>query len=133
MIKQSFDIEDYWKVIVFYDVDYSLFNEIEAVFKEYNVSESSISQIYNMMSSAKAKAVTYSSTEHHVSVVLFNLHDSKEDYINSIVHEAEHVKQAMLNAYSVEDEGEAPAYTLGYLIANMYRVFKQLICDYSCT
>ncbi len=38
---------------------------------------------------------------------------SRIDYINSIVHEAEHIKQAMLKAYRVEDKGEPPAYTIG--------------------
>lgn len=66
-----------------------------------------------------AKAVTISSSKDKTSVVLFNIHKNKYDYINSIVHEAEHVKQAMLNYYDVEDAGEPPAYTVGYLVMKM--------------
>lgn len=51
--------------------------------------------------------------------MLFNIHKSYYDYVNSIVHEAEHVKQAMLNYYSISDEGEEPAYTIGYLAMKM--------------
>ena len=40
-----------------------------------------------------------------------------------MMHEAVHIKQAMLRAYNVEDVGEAPAYTIGYLISQMYQVF----------
>ena len=54
---------------------------------------------------------------------------SKEDYLNSIIHEAEHIKQAMLKAYDVDDIGEPPAYTIGYLVMKMYEVFKIFICD----
>ena len=70
---------------------------------------------------------TASNIKRHVSVVLFNRHDSPEEYINTIVHEAEHVKQAMLAAYDVEDGGEPPAYTIGYLVMRMYQVFKTFI------
>lgn len=70
---------------------------------------------------------TASNIKRHVSVVLFNRHASPEEYINTIVHEAEHVKQAMLAAYDVEDEGEPPAYTIGYLVMRMYQVFKTFI------
>ena len=36
--------------------------------------------------------------------------------------EAEHIKQAMLEVYDVEDEGEAPAYTVGYIAMKILRV-----------
>ena len=75
-----------------------------------------------------AKAITCSSSKYHVSIVLFNSHISKADYINSIVHEAEHIKQAILNAYDVEDKGEDPAYTIGYVVMKMYEVFRMFIC-----
>ena len=83
------------------------------------------------MQSGAAKAVTCSVISQYASVVLFNSHTSKADYIDSIVHEAEHVKQAMLSAYQVEDRGEPPAYTMGYLISQMYQVFQHLVCNCS--
>lgn len=76
------------------------------------------------MSSGKGKAVTYNNLEKHTSVILFNRHKNKRDYINSLVHEAEHVKQAMLKAYDVKDVGEDPAYTIGYLVSRMWKVFR---------
>jgi hypothetical protein len=35
----------------------------------------------------------------------------------------------MLKAYYVEDKEEPPAYTIGYLISKMWRVFRQFVCD----
>lgn len=51
---------------------------------------------------------------------------AKADYINSLVHEAEHVKQTMLKEYDVEDEGENPAYTIGYLVKRMWEVYSRI-------
>lgn len=33
----------------------------------------------------------------------------------------------MLEAYHVEDEGEAPAYTIGYLVGKMWELAKKLL------
>ena len=66
-----------------------------------------------------AKAFTYSNDKYRVSIVGFNIHFDKYDYINSIVHEAEHIKQAIFNYYNIPDEGENAAYTIAYITMKM--------------
>ena len=126
MIKQVFNVKHYWKVIVYYDVNYNLFYYINKDLIDIDVSENTIKRIYHNMSTYRAKAVTMSNIEKHTSIVLFNRHKSYYDYINSIVHEAEHIKQSMLEAYDVEDYGEPPAYTIGYLAMKMFMILKHL-------
>lgn len=127
MIRQSFDIEGYWRVIVYYNVDYGLFSSVEREMLHYGAAPEVVKDIYGNMSSGKAKAVTYSNCPRHISMVLFNRHGTMADYINSIVHEAEHIKQAMLAAYGVEDAGEPPAYTIGFIVMKMYRMLRYFI------
>ena len=129
MIKQIFEVEHYWEVIVYYDVNFDLFKDIILEMRRMGATADSIYEVYDMLAMDKAKAATYSNLEKHVSLVLFNSHESQEDYLNSIVHEAEHVKQAMLQAYQVEDKGEPPAYTIGYLVSQMYQAFKDIVCN----
>jgi hypothetical protein len=127
MIQQIFNIKDYWEVTVFYNVNYNLFYIIADLLSKIGTSNNFIEDIYSNMKSGKAKAVTYSNSNKHVSIVLFNKHTTKEDYLNSIVHEAEHIKQAILKAYNIEDRGEAPAYTIGYIVKKMFEVFRTFI------
>ena len=127
MIRQAFDVEDYWRVIVWYNLDYGLFGYIKNDLTKSGAAPEVIEDIYRNMSSGKAKAVTYSNYSRHISIVLFNKHKTMADYINSIVHEVEHIKQAMLAVYGVDDEGEPPAYTVGFLVMKMYRIFRRLI------
>lgn len=123
---EIFDVESYWRVIVFYNVDYDFFNEIWKLLKKAGASKKTVRLIYRTMSAGKAKAVTYNSIGKHMSIVLFSKHRNQADYINSIVHEAEHIKQAMLEAYKVEDVGEPPAYAIGYLVGRMWKVYHKL-------
>ena len=127
MIRQEFSVEGYWKVIVYYNLDYGLFSVVSRTLLEAGADEDVIHDIYQHMSSYKAKAVTYSNYSKHLSVVLFNRHKTMADFINSIVHEAEHIKQAILTVYGVDDIGEPPAYTIGFLVMKMYYIFRRLI------
>lgn len=90
-------------------------------------SRRTLEDIYYNMYNGKAYAFTFSNVQKHISIVGFNRHNTSKDYLNSIVHEAEHIKQAMLYAYNIGDSGEPPAHTIGYLIEKMYPVFKDII------
>ena len=127
MIKQVFDIDGYWKVIVYYNADYNFFDDISLELRKIGFPKVAIEEMYNELVSGNAKAVTCSKPEYHTSIVVFNPHKSKADYISSIVHEAEHIKQAILDTYDVEDRGEAPAYTIGYIVSRMYDTFNKFI------
>ena len=128
MIRQEFKVKHYWQVVVFYNLDFNLFQYVEDELLDIGFPLTKIDKIYYWLWSGYAKAVTCSNIEYHKSIILLFPHTSPQDYLDSIVHEAEHVKQAMLEAYMVEDRGEPPAYTIGYLINRMYPIFKNLIC-----
>ena len=121
MIKQIINIDNYWEVIVYYDIDYNFFNDIVKELNYLNAPVEEIDKIYYTMK-YKAKAFTYNNLKYRVSIVGFNKHFDKYDYINSIIHEAEHVKQHMLKFYKVLDEGEPPAYTVGYVATKMLQL-----------
>lgn len=125
MIKYVFNIEDYWKVIVYYNIDYNLFNNIYKDLKYIGIKDRYINIIYNRMSKHKTKAITISNVNKYISVVLFNTHKTYYDYINSIIHEAEHIKQNMLYKYNVDDICEPPAYTVGYIAMKMIMIFNR--------
>ena len=128
MIRQDFYVEHYWKVTVFYDWNCDFLCEIVNELKSNEFSKDFIRKISYNIYVENVKAVTCSNMENRVSVVIFNNHKSDADYLNSIVHEAEHIKQAMLKAYKVKDAGEPPAYTVGYLVMRMYEVFRKMLC-----
>lgn len=130
MIKQVFDIDGYWKVVVVYNLDYNFFDDVALELRKIGFSRAAIEEVYNSLRFGDAKAVTCSKIEEHTSIVVFNSHSSDADYISSIVHEAEHVKQAMLAAYDIEDRGEAPAYTIGYIVKMMYSTFRELLSSH---
>ncbi len=119
MIKKVFNINNKWKVIVYYNIDYNLFDYMANDIYELNGSNKLVNRIYKIMKSGRAKAVTISFPVKKCSIVGFNSTKSTYDLINSIAHEAVHVMEAMLDYYNVDIEGEPPAYTIGHLVQIM--------------
>lgn len=124
MIKQVINIDNKWKVIVYHDINYDFFDEI---LQDVTSPVEEVDKLYHNLITNKVKAFTVSNFNTRTSIVGFNKHTSKLDYINSIVHEAEHVKQHILSYYDVKDAGEPPAYTIGYIVMRMMEVFKLLM------
>lgn len=127
MVRQEFHVQSYWEVIIYYSIHPRYYSILEKELQELGLSVYGATDVLSILFNGRAKGVTCSSYSRRKSVVLFNSHNSIKDYLNSIVHEAEHIKQAMLKAYQVEDRGEAPAYTIGYLVGKMYQVFRKFL------
>lgn len=127
MIKQVIDVNGYWKIIVYYNIDYNLFHIIDDDIAKNSTPVEGIDAIKYNLFTGRVKAVTISNKHRYISFVLFTKHTSREDYISSIVHEAEHIKDAMLKQYSIKNSGEPPAYTIGYIVKEMYIVFNRYV------
>ena len=74
MVRQEFDVDGYWEVIIYYDVDYDLFYYIASDLMAIGFTRVAVEEVRKTMGSGEAKAVTCS--HHYTSVVLFNKHDS---------------------------------------------------------
>ena len=127
MIKQVINVDNKWKVIVYYDINYNLFHYVATTLRSIGINGKVIKRIAHHSSTGEVKAFTVSNYVRGISVVGFNKHKTIKDYINSIAHEAEHVKQHMLEAYCVADKDEPPAYTIGYLASKMIMFFLKVI------
>ena len=126
MIRRVINCDNYWKVVIYYNVDYNFFDIISNELEDLGCTDDIIDILYYNLKK-KAKAVTISKPARRRSVVLFNVHNSYYDYINSIAHEAEHVKQSMLKYYRVKDDDEPPAYTIGFLVMKMIFFLNDLL------
>ncbi len=102
MTRQDIDIEGYWKVIV----------------------------IYNAELGDKDVGFTYTDFSKKRSIVGIGKTSSKEQFFNTIVHEAKHVQSNICRYYKVKEDSEKAAYLIGYIVQKMYEVFKYMICNY---
>lgn len=99
MIRQDIDIHGYWKIIVVYN---AFLNDVNVGF-------------------------TYTKPSKRLSIVGISKSTSEEQFFNTLVHEAKHVQSHICKYYNVPEDGEDAAYLIGYIVQQMYKVFKNFI------
>lgn len=101
MIRQDIQIEDYWDIIVVYDVYLG----------------------------EKNSGFTHTNFTKQLSIVAIGKADSRKQFLNTIVHEAKHVQSHICRYYDMPEDGEDAAYLIGYIVMKMFEGFRRLLCQ----
>lgn len=99
MTRQDIDIKGCWKIIVIYNAD---LGDTDIGFTQTDFKEMR-------------------------SIVEISPTTSKEQLLNTIVHEAKHVQSHICRYYNVTEDSENAAYLIGYIIQKMYKGFKKYL------
>lgn len=130
MIKSVIDVAGYWSVVLFVDVDYDKYDIIESALTDILAPISVIDEIYDKISYEYNSGVTFSNPDYRTSVVCINKATSREELINTISHEADHVQDTICKYYDVPLDSEQAAYLIGYLVGKIYYKARKLFCSY---
>jgi hypothetical protein len=128
MIKSVIDIAGYWSIVLFVDVDYDRFDIIESSLTNILAPISVIDEIYDKISYKYDSGVTFTNSDFRTSVVCINKTTSREELINTITHEADHIQDDICDYYNVPLDSEQAAYLIGYLVGKMYYNSRTLFC-----
>ena len=130
MIKSTIDVAGYWSIVLFVDVDYDKYDIIESALTDILAPISIIDEIYNKISYKLNSGVTYSNPDFRTSIICINKTSDREELINTISHEADHVQDIICKYYDVPLDSEQAAYLIGYLIGKIYYQSRRLFCSY---
>ena len=130
MIKSTIDVAGYWSIVLFVNVDYDNFEIVESALTDILAPVSVIDEMYNKISYKYDSGVTFSNPDYRTSVVCINKATSREELINTISHEADHVQDTICKYYDVPLDSEQAAYLIGYLVGKMYYEARKLFCSY---
>ena len=130
MIKSTIDVAGYWSIVLFVDVDYNKYNIIESALTDILAPISVIDEIYYKISYEYDSGVTFTNPDYRTSIVCINKATSREELINTISHEADHIQDDICKYYNVPLDSEQAAYLIGYLVGKMYYKSRKLFCSY---
>lgn len=99
MIRQDFDIDGYWDVIV----------------------------VYNVELGQKNTGFTHTDFKKKRSIIGISKVTSKEQFLNTVVHEAKHLQSHICKYYGVDEDSEDAAYLIGYIVQSMFEYVKLFI------
>lgn len=130
MIKSTINVAGYWSIVLFVDVNYDNFDIIESALTDILAPISVIDEMYNKIGYKYDSGVTFSNPDYRTSIVCINKATSREELINTISHEADHVQDTICKYYDVPLDSEQAAYLIGYLVGKMYYKSRRLFCSY---
>lgn len=130
MIKSTINVAGYWSIVLFVNVDYDNYDIVESALTDILAPISVIDEIYNKISYEFDSGVTFTNPSFRTSVVCVNKATSREELINTISHEADHVQDDICKYYNVPLDSEQAAYLIGYLVGKMYYSARRLFCSY---
>ena len=99
MIRQDFDIDGYWDVIA----------------------------VYNVELGQKNTGFTHTDFKKKRSIIGISKVTSKEQFLNTVVHEAKHLQSHICKYYEVNEDSEDAAYLIGYIVQSMFKYIKLFI------
>lgn len=131
MIAQSFNISQYdWNIKVYYDVERSDINFCIKQLKKLTTDNKIFNECRQTLDTKhKDRAYTYSSYVTKSSIVFIGIPSSTGELINTITHEANHIKSHIATYYDLDEKGERVSYLIGEIVKEMSNTFIQFICD----
>ena len=129
MIKQMFYIDKYdWQIVVLYEVSYYNKDYVINKLKEICDDDNIIAQAKNNLNLRSYNtSFTYSDLNKQQTLIVIGKANSSYELINTIVHEANHLKSHIATAYNINEKGEEVSYLIGGIVKVMFKVFKKII------
>lgn len=129
MIKYIINIKHYWNIVLIIDIDYDRYDVVESALKDIDAPIKVIDDIYNKIGYQYDSGFTFSNSDFRTSVVGINKTTSKEEMINTISHEADHIQTAVCDYYNIRLDSESAAYLIGYIIQQFYKYCYNCFCN----
>lgn len=130
MTAQYIKVAKYWRVLVYYNTDFSDLPEIEESLLQLDCPEDDIDAAMNVLYDRRNTGFTYSNEEYKMSVVCISETTSAREFVNTAVHEAKHVQSHICEYYDIPEDSEEAAYLIGYIVSEMYRMVSKVIKHY---
>ena len=129
MIGQYFDIDVYnWKVYVYYEVNKNDIPFCITRLKDLTIKKSVIDECKETILSGKYnKAFIYSSYIKKESIIFITHPSSTGEFLNTITHEANHLKSHIASYYNLDEKDEEVCYIIGDIVQQMSETFMRFI------
>lgn len=131
MIQHSFYIDKYdWFVHSFFAVTHYDTEKIMDRLCQIGCDERSLRRAYKNLSSGKLNTgLTYSNNRSRASVVVIALTSSAHEFVNSFVHETDHLCRHIGKYMGMSPNEEEVSYLCGDVAELMFKKCHHLLCD----
>ena len=123
MTKHYIDIVGKWAFVFAYDIKDGDQEEIGEWLRALGCTEQQVRKACRVAVSMNS-GFTFSRSELRMSVMVVAPASSEEQFMNTLVHEIDHLQAAICEYYDVEPRTEEAAYLQGYVMQRVFRALR---------
>lgn len=123
MTKHYINIVGKWAFVFAYDIDEKDLGEVGEWLEALGASPREIFRAQHVLTRLNT-GLTYSNTSLRMSVMCIGHAENEVQWLDTIVHEIDHLKNAIINYYDVESDSEEAAYLQGFIMKKIMNKLK---------
>lgn len=127
MIRDYLDIDKHWGILAYYDVVQNDFSQLGPILREFGCPEWEIEKAYKTVGRTN-KAFIFNAPWARMSIMVIGRVTYPSQFLNSLLHELDHLQDAIIEYYNVEHGTEEAAYLQGYLGQIAYEGILPILC-----
>lgn len=128
MIEKYVDVDGYWAILLCYDYTRRDYDRMHAIMQSFGMTEYKIIEAIEVLLHPNT-GMTVSNSATTMSLMFVSPATSKEQLLDTIAHEIDHVQYSICRHYDVLAGGEDAAWTQGYLMREISRILLPYICE----
>lgn len=119
---QKFKVSEYnWDVHIYYVLDFQQRNEIIKKISQLSKNQSTIDSVkINLDKADLDTGLTYSGFDEHLTIMVIHKASSIAEFLNTLVHEKNHLEMHMCEALDINPYSEEAAHLSGNLAQQMF-------------
>ncbi len=127
MIRDYIDIDRHWGILAYYDAIPSDFSQLAPILREFGCPEHEIEKAHQTIRQPN-KAFVFNAPWFRMSVIVVGRVTHPAQFLNSFMHEVDHLQKAILSYYDVPQGTEDAAYLQGFIGQVAYEAILPLLC-----
>lgn len=127
MIRDYIDIDRHWGILAYYDAIPSDFLQLAPILREFGCPEHEIEKARQTIRLPN-KAFVFNAPWFRMSVIVVGRVTHPAQFLNSFMHEVDHLQEAILSYYDVLQGTEDAAYLQGFIGQVAYEAILPLLC-----
>lgn len=127
MIRDYLDIDRHWGILAYYDALPADFSQLAPILREFGCPEPEIEKAWRTIHEAD-KAFVFTAPWARMSVMVVGRVTHPAQFLNSLLHEFDHLQDDILEYYGVPHGTEDAAYLQGYMGQVAYDGVMPMLC-----
>ena len=124
MRKRYIDVDGFWGIVFCYDYDFRDVDEMAAIMNSFGVEDREISNAIQILMGANT-GMTISRNDITMSVIFVSEASDFEQFMDTCLHELDHVQASILDHYMINQGGEDGAWLQGYMMRELTRILRK--------